>query len=95
MQVAICCFDKTGTLTSDNMMLEGLSGIPGASKGLLREALGAPRETQRVLACCQALIQVDGDLVGDPLERATFEAVGVSSMLSRTSASFLSFLASF
>lgn len=76
LQVAICCFDKTGTLTSDNMMLEGLSGVPGAAEGLLREIRNAPKETQRVLACCQALIQVDGDLVGDPLERAALDAVG-------------------
>lgn len=58
------------------MRLEGLVGIPGGPPGLLREAKEAPRETQRVLACCQALIQVDGDLVGDPLERAAQEAVG-------------------
>ena len=76
VQVAICCFDKTGTLTSDNMKLEGLSGVPGAGEGLLKEVRDAPRDTQRVLACCQALIQVDGELVGDPLERAAFEAVG-------------------
>ena len=76
VQVAICCFDKTGTLTSDNMKLEGLSGVPGAGEGLLKEVKDAPGDTQRVLACCQALIQVDGELVGDPLERAAFEAVG-------------------
>ena len=58
-------------------MLEGLSGVPGAAEeGLLRDIKAAPRETLRVLAACQALIQVDGDLVGDPLERAAFEATG-------------------
>ena len=41
----------------------------------------APRESLRVLACCQALIQVDGELVGDPLERAAFQAAGGQSML--------------
>ncbi len=78
LQVAICCFDKTGTLTSDNMTLIGLSGAPGAPPGLQKDVGSAPRESLRVLACCQALIQVDGDLVGDPLERAAFQAAGGS-----------------
>lgn len=76
LQVAICCFDKTGTLTSDNMILTGLSGVPGSAEGLQEKVQEAPRETIRVLACCQALIQVDGDLVGDPLEQAAFLASG-------------------
>jgi hypothetical protein len=58
------------------MTMIGLSGAPGAAEGLQKEVLEAPRETLRVLACCQALIQVDGDLVGDPLERAAFQAAG-------------------
>lgn len=78
VQVAICCFDKTGTLTSDNMMLTGLSGVPGSGEGLQKEVQAAPRESLRVLACCQALIQVDGELVGDPLEKAAFLAAGRS-----------------
>lgn len=74
--MSICCFDKTGTLTSDNMMLEGLCGIPGSSGELQRDVKAAPRGSVRVLAGCQALIQVDGELVGDPLERAAFQAIG-------------------
>ena len=59
------------------MILMGLSGAPGSSEGLQKELQEAPRETLRVLACCQALIQVDGELVGDPLERAAFMATGL------------------
>lgn len=58
------------------MMLTGLSGVPGSGEGLQKEVQAAPRETLRVLACCQALIQVDGELVGDPLEKAAFLAAG-------------------
>jgi cation-transporting ATPase 13A1 len=29
-KVEICCFDKTGTLTSDNLVVEGVAGLPPA-----------------------------------------------------------------
>lgn len=76
IQVDICCFDKTGTLTSDNMVLEGLTGLPGKGQELLADVKQAGKEVVRVLAACQALIQVDGKFVGDPLEKASFTAVG-------------------
>jgi len=76
--VDICCFDKTGTLTSDNMVLEGLTGLPGRGQDLLADVKQAGEEVVRVLAACQALIQVDGKFVGDPLEKASFSAVGES-----------------
>lgn len=75
-QVDICCFDKTGTLTSDNMVLEGLTGLPGRGQELISDVKQAGQETVRVLAACQALIHVDGKFVGDPLEKASFTATG-------------------
>ena len=27
-KVEICCFDKTGTLTSDDLVVEGIAGLP-------------------------------------------------------------------
>ncbi len=76
MQVAVCCFDKTGTLTSDNMVLKGLVGLAGRARELVADVREGSREAVRVLAACQSLIQVDGQLVGDPLERAAFQATG-------------------
>ena len=75
-QVAVCCFDKTGTLTSDDMVLRGLAGLPERGRELLQDVKAAGKDTLRVLAACQSLIQIEGDLVGDPLERAAFEATG-------------------
>ena len=76
VQVAVCCFDKTGTLTSDNMVLKGLVGLAGRAREIVADAREGSREALRVLAACQSLIQVDGQLVGDPLERAAFQATG-------------------
>ena len=76
-QVAVCCFDKTGTLTSDNMVLRGLASLADRSDKLVDDVKTAGKDTLRVLAACQSLIQIDGELVGDPLERAAFEATGV------------------
>ncbi|XP_064649673.1 endoplasmic reticulum transmembrane helix translocase-like [Lineus longissimus] len=72
-KIDVCCFDKTGTLTSDNLVVEGVTGIDGEKKML--QATDVPLETTQVLATCHALVQLDDDLVGDPLEKATLSAV--------------------
>lgn len=79
-QVEVCCFDKTGTLTSDNLLFEGITGLPGAEDGTALESdpKQLPPRVVRVLAGCQSLVRVDGELVGDPLELAAFNAVGTA-----------------
>jgi len=39
-KVDVCCFDKTGTLTSDNLVIEGVAGLP-ASESVKEWAAGA------------------------------------------------------
>ncbi|KAL4527712.1 hypothetical protein Ndes2437A_g02854 [Nannochloris sp. 'desiccata'] len=91
-KVTTCCFDKTGTLTSDHMELEGVVGSVSklgkeaksnvsATEGVEDDELHQdvkllPAVISRILACCQSLVQVDGSLVGDPVERAGLQATG-------------------
>jgi cation-transporting ATPase 13A1 len=85
--VDVCCFDKTGTLTSDNLVIEGIAGIGsdsaagsdgdsgGGGKCVLVPARESPFEAQCVLATCHSLVLLEGELVGDPLEKVALNAV--------------------
>ncbi|CAM9824034.1 unnamed protein product [Chrysoparadoxa australica] len=89
-KVDFCCFDKTGTLTSDNLVLKGVVAPPDAAKEAskasapssseeavvkLRKPSKLPPATTRILAGCQSLVNLQGSLAGDPLERAALEGI--------------------
>lgn len=84
-RIDICCFDKTGTLTSDELEMLGVVGLEthlaedthGKNHGELDiiapEQL--PLHTELVLAGCQSLVLLNGQVVGDPLELTSIQAI--------------------
>jgi cation-transporting ATPase 13A1 len=88
-RVDVACFDKTGTLTGEDLVVEGIAGLglnntgtdtPREKDGAhshITPVLQAGLETTLVLASAHALVKLDeGDIVGDPMEKATLTALG-------------------
>lgn len=85
-RVDIACFDKTGTLTGEDLVVDGIAGLSLGAKDAVAEADGAQShitkvldcglETTLVLATAHALVKLDeGDIVGDPMEKATLTSL--------------------
>jgi cation-transporting ATPase 13A1 len=88
-RVDVACFDKTGTLTGEDLVVEGIAGLgldhtgtdtPREKDGAhshVTPVVDAGLETTLVLATAHALVKLDeGDIVGDPMEKATLTALG-------------------
>ncbi|KAI0399708.1 hypothetical protein F4802DRAFT_538149 [Xylaria palmicola] len=88
-RIDVACFDKTGTLTGEDLVVEGIAGLGLGHSGTdtPRESDGAHShmtpvkeagiETTLVLATAHALVKLDeGDIVGDPMEKATLTSLG-------------------
>jgi cation-transporting ATPase 13A1 len=83
-RVDVACFDKTGTLTGEDLVVDGIAGLTLGEAGSkveadgahteLAQASAAGAETTLILASAHALVKLDeGDVVGDPMEKATLE----------------------
>lgn len=78
-RVDVCCFDKTGTLTGEDLVVDGIAGlVPGKDNiAQLKKVEQVSGETTLVLATAHALVKLDeGEVVGDPMEKATLAALG-------------------
>jgi len=86
-RVDIACFDKTGTLTGEDLVVDGIAGLSLGQPDAKAEKDGAQSqlvpivetglETTLVLASAHALVKLDdGDVVGEPMEKATLASLG-------------------
>ncbi|KAG8985011.1 hypothetical protein FRB93_006112 [Tulasnella sp. JGI-2019a] len=75
-RVDVCCFDKTGTITAENLVVEGVAGVDETNKLNLLNIKDTTKETTWCLAAAHSLVQLeDGTVAGDPMERATIDAL--------------------
>ena len=85
-RVDVACFDKTGTLTGENLVVDGIAGLSlekqkgkendGAHSELVKVA-EVGMQTTLVLSTAHALVKLDeGEIVGDPMEKATLTSLG-------------------
>ncbi|EAU35850.1 cation-transporting ATPase 4 [Aspergillus terreus NIH2624] len=86
-RVDVACFDKTGTLTGEDLVVDGIAGLSLGQQGAKVGKDGAHTElakgssigldTTLVLASAHALVKLDeGEVVGDPMEKATLQWLG-------------------
>ena len=83
-RVDVACFDKTGTLTGEDLVVDGIAGLSldkstrkNKAHTELTPVLDAGQQTTLVLATAHALVKLDeGDIVGDPMEKATLTSLG-------------------
>ncbi len=75
-RVDVCCFDKTGTITGENLVVEGVAGIDKSDSKKLIPVAETPYETTITLASAHALVLLDGDVIGDPMEKTALDGLG-------------------
>ncbi|KAI4160686.1 MAG: hypothetical protein LQ342_005525 [Letrouitia transgressa] len=83
-RVDVACFDKTGTLTGEDLVVDGIAGLwldrSTSTEGAYTQLTSvgdAGQQTRLVLATAHALVKLDeGDIVGDPMEKATLTSLG-------------------
>jgi manganese-transporting P-type ATPase len=78
--VDVCCFDKTGTLTKDEFVVQGIGGLVESKDAQdtpsLTAATVADDRAKWVIGGCHSLTRLsNGEVIGDPLEKAALDAI--------------------
>jgi cation-transporting ATPase 13A1 len=88
-KVDACLFDKTGTLTTDKLVAQGVvcwgdavgsaaAAAPAKASPAVRPLAsvdGTDLDMCLVLAGCHSLLEIDGKILGDPIEVAALKAI--------------------
>lgn len=74
-RIDVCAFDKTGTLTTDRLEVLGVcvDTVKGNVIGSLTEAIAAKPQVAFVMGGCHTVVQHEGQLLGDPIEKLFFD----------------------
>ena len=79
-----CLFDKTGTLTTDELVAVGVckaslaekkGNSKGEAKSLLTPMTKINDEAALVIGGCHSLVLIEGEVTGDPLEKASLKSM--------------------
>ncbi|KAJ2609345.1 hypothetical protein H4S08_004092 [Coemansia sp. RSA 1365] len=76
-KVQIFCFDKTGTLTKEGLEFYGIRGVENNSGSFTEfgsEVLSTNTLLQQAVASCHAVANLDGQLIGNPVDIEQFRA---------------------
>jgi len=72
----VCCFDKTGTLTKNDLDVKGVI-CPGETKITeLDKVAKVSEHASKVIGGCHTLAYADKVLMGDPIEKQSFQGLG-------------------
>lgn len=79
-KIDVCCFDKTGTLTQNDLVVRGVTGIGNSESDKKRviefdHVLQHDKNVAYVIGGCHTLAFAEDNLVGDPLEKQSFEGL--------------------
>ncbi|CAK4621626.1 hypothetical protein LEN26_020084 [Aphanomyces euteiches] len=79
-KVNICLFDKTGTITTDQLTAVGVVSNDGTQDDVKEVLPHKPMINSHMNAClvlagCHSLVEIDGKMIGDPVEEASLKAI--------------------
>lgn len=75
-RIDVCAFDKTGTLTTDRLEVKGVcvDTASGTVIGQLADAIAVRPQVAFVMGGCHTVVQHEGQLLGDPIEKLFFDS---------------------